>query len=105
MRHCGAASGWFATLRRDRRLFALAATLLLCLDLFQPVATAHAGGAAGTSICTLHADPARKQPPTDSHDCLQCLGACCTIAFKSKAVVAEAVAAWSGPLKSQGLAS
>ncbi|RJG42895.1 hypothetical protein [Mesorhizobium sp. DCY119] len=79
-----ASTGWFAALRRDRRLFALAATLVLVAHVFQPLAEARAANTANAwIICTTFgmqtATPDGKQlPPIGAaDDCPTCIGGPC----------------------------
>ena len=54
MAGCGTSTGWFDALRRDRTLFAVAATLVLLTHLFQPLAEANAANTAKAwVICTM----------------------------------------------------
>jgi len=78
-------SGWFAALRRDRLLFAVAASLVLLAHLFQPLAEARAAGRAdGLVICTMlgmetTAVPDGKLPPAGALDhCPTCIGGPCS---------------------------
>ena len=91
------AKGWFAALRRDRVLFALAGTLVLLVHVFQPLAEARAANTANAwIICTAFGmetgSPSGKNVPPagTADDCPQCIGACAGIAAKQKLpVVAE----------------
>jgi hypothetical protein len=83
--------GWFAALRRDRALFALAGTLILLAHVFQPWVEARAANTANAwVICTAFgmaiASPDDKDlPPAGSaDDCPQCTGACGGFATKQK---------------------
>lgn len=79
-------TGWFQTLRRDRALFTVAATLVLFAHLFQPLAEATAANTAKAwIICTMFgeakspaADGALPPPPGAADDCPTCIGGPCT---------------------------
>ncbi|WP_019172678.1 hypothetical protein [Pseudaminobacter salicylatoxidans] len=76
-------SGWFAALRRDRLLFAIAASLVLLAHVFQPLAEARAASRAdGLVICTMlgmrTVVPDGKLPPAGTTDkCPTCIGGPC----------------------------
>jgi len=77
-------TGWFQTLRRDRALFAVAATLVLLTHLFQPLAEANAANTAKAwVICTMFGEaksPAADgdlPPPGAADDCPTCIGGPC----------------------------
>jgi len=79
--------GWFAALRRDRLLFAIAASLVLLAHLFQPLAEARAASKAdGWVICTVFgmqkAQPGSKLAPSGTvEDCPSCImGPCAGMA-------------------------
>lgn len=69
---------WFAILRRDRGLFAFAASLLVLTHLFQPLAQAHAAANANAwVICTalgmeMPSSPG-DQPRGECPDCISAL--------------------------------
>jgi hypothetical protein len=76
--------GWFQTLRHDRTLFAVAATLVLLTHLFQPLAEANAANTAKAwVICTMFGEaksPAGDDalpPPGAADDCPTCIGGPC----------------------------
>src|SRR5918995_7374308 len=73
--------GWFHTLRRDRALFAVAATLVLLAHLFQPLAEAKAANTAKACvICTMFGEaksPADDSVPGAADDCPTCIGGPC----------------------------
>ena len=84
--------GWFATLRRDRVLFAIAGTLVLLTHVFQPWAEARAANTANAwVICTtfgmqMGTPDGKKLPPAGAaDDCPQCIGACGGMAVQAKA--------------------
>lgn len=84
MRRSQRASGWFAALRRDRLLFAVAATLVLLTHLFQPLAEAKAANTANAwVICTIFgmqaaAPDSKDIPPIGApDDCPTCIGGPC----------------------------
>ena len=66
---------WFAALRRDGKLFALAAALALVFAMLQPLVPAQAAAADAAVICSAHADAATpgKSAPADPHDCPCCI--------------------------------
>lgn len=77
-------TGWFQTLRRDRALFTVAATLVLFAHLFQPLAEATAANTAKAwIICTMFGEaksPAADgalPPPGAADDCPTCIGGPC----------------------------
>ncbi len=83
--------GWFATLRRDRVLFAIAGTLVLLTHVFQPWAEARAANTANAwVICTtfgmqMGTPDGKKLPPAGAaDDCPQCIGACGGMASKQR---------------------
>lgn len=91
MGHRRKAKGWFAALRRDRVLFALAGTFILLSHVFQPLAAAHAASTAnGWVICTTlgmetaSPDGMNLPVPGAADHCPQCIGACGGIAVKQK---------------------
>lgn len=91
MGHRQKAKGWFAALRRDRVLFALACTFILLSHVFQPLAAAHAASTAnGWVICTTlgmetgSPDGKTLPAPGTADHCPQCIGACGGIAVKQK---------------------
>jgi hypothetical protein len=76
--------GWFQTLRRDRALFAVAATLVFFAHLFQPQAEANAAATAKAwVICTMFGEA--KDPAADgalplpgaADDCPTCIAGPC----------------------------
>lgn len=78
----------FASLRRDRLLFALVSTLVLLLHTLQPLAAAHMPEDRHLAICTLHGlvddGEATGEKSTDPFDnCPVCLigGACWNMAI------------------------
>lgn len=80
----GTSQGWFAALRRDRALFAVAAALVLLTHLFQPLAEANAANTAKAwVICTMFGEA--KAPAVDgavpplgaADDCPTCIGGPC----------------------------
>ena len=80
-------NGWFAALRRDRLLFAIAASLVLLAHVCQPLAEARAASRAdGWVICTMFgmqkAEPDGKLPPIGAaDDCPSCImGPCAGMA-------------------------
>lgn len=84
---------WFATLRRDRGLFALVGCLLLVLNLLQPLVAAQAGAGGHLVICTLSGaqaqDAASGLPSTMPENCPICLaGVACPGAPAYKAALA-----------------
>jgi hypothetical protein len=90
-------AGLFATLRRDRTLFALAGTLILLFHAFQPLADARASvRAMAWVICTTlgmaAGMPGGKElpPPNSSDDCPKCIAgaACGPMAAKPKMLAA-----------------
>jgi hypothetical protein len=81
MRRPQRSSGWFAALRRDRLLFAVAAAFLLLTHLFQPVAAARAANTANAwVICTIFGMQAASTDGTSTppigvpDECLACIG-------------------------------
>ena len=83
----------FASLRRDRLLFALVSTLILLLHMLQPLAAAQMPESRHLAICTLHGllDPgtATGEMPTDPLDkCPVCLiGSTCSSMAACKATL------------------
>ena len=84
MRRSQRASGWFAALRRDRLLFAVAATLLLLTHLFQPLAEARAADTKNAwVICTIFGmqtvspDENSTFPAGTQEHCPTCIGGPC----------------------------
>lgn len=81
----------FASLRRDRLLFAVVATLVLLLHALQPLAAAQASEGGHLAICTLHgldnqAGAPGKSPAGAPDDCPICLvtnGCASPAAFKA----------------------
>jgi len=55
---------WFAGLRRDRGLFAVVASLVMLLNVLQPLTAAQAGEAGGWVICTIYG----AEKPVDADD-------------------------------------
>ncbi|GLS31856.1 hypothetical protein SAMN04488498_102460 [Mesorhizobium albiziae] len=91
MKNRQTAWGWFAALRRDRVLFAIAGTLVLLSHIFQPWAEARAANTANAwVICTtfgmqMGSPDGKKLPPAGAaDDCPQCIGACGGIAAKQR---------------------
>lgn len=97
-------TSWFATLRSDGRLFALLATLLLALQMLQPLAAARASEAAGhLVICTaLGSEPAEDGTPTWHRGCALCIAGACGLSVPAQpvtdwAAAFEPAAAQAGP--------
>jgi hypothetical protein len=86
---------WFAALRRDGRLFAIAAALSLVFAMLQPLVPAQAAADAAV-ICSAHADAATpgKGVPADPHDCPCCIFGhiCGGLPLHAKALAAGAPA-------------
>ena len=104
-----ASTGWFAALRRDRRLFALAATLVLVAHVFQPLAEARAANTANAwIICTTFgmqpATPDGKQlpPPGAADDCPTCIGGPCAGMSAPLKVEPVSVVAFPSPAADRG---
>lgn len=101
-------SSLFASLRRDRFLFALLGTLVLFLNTLQPLAAAQMPGGGHMAICTaLNADGeaggAEGSAPGALDDCPVCLiGNACGAAAVHKATLA-AFAAFPAPASLAGL--
>jgi hypothetical protein len=95
--------GWFQTLRRDRALFAVAATLVLFAHLFQPLAEANAANTAKAwVICTMFGEA--KSPADDSvlvpgaaDDCPTCIGGPCAGMDAPPKLSASSEPAFAGP--------
>lgn len=82
----------FASLRRDRLLFALLGSLLLLFHALQPLAAAQMPEDAHFAICTIHGVDDRGDAPAGPlDDCPACLIAC------SVSVVCKAVLDTSAP--------
>lgn len=84
MRRSQRASGWFAALRRDRLLFAVAATLVLLTHLLQPLAEARATDRVNAwVICTMFgmqvasSDDKSIPPVGTPENCPSCIGGPC----------------------------
>lgn len=92
----------FASLRRDRLLFALVGTLVLLLNALQPLAAAQASEGGHLAICTLYgiddqAAASGDAPGSPLDDCPICLiGNACSSAAAYKAALA-AFAAFPAP--------
>jgi hypothetical protein len=77
-------TGWFEALRRDRALFAVAATLVLLTHLFQPLAEANAANTAKAwVICSMFGEASSLAAdgafplPGAADDCPTCIGGPC----------------------------
>jgi hypothetical protein len=97
-------SGWFQTLRRDRTLFAVAATLVLLTHLFQPLAEANAANTARAwVICTMFGEakaPAANgalPPPGAADDCPTCIGGPCAGMVAPAKLLAGSEPAFAAP--------
>lgn len=95
--------GWFQTLRRDRALFAVAATLVLFTHLFQPLAEAKAADTAKAwVICTMFGEvkaPAAEGtlPPGAADDCPTCIGGPCAGMVAPPKLLAASEPAFAAP--------
>lgn len=90
---------WFATLRRDQRLFALLTLLLVFAHSLQPLAVTKASAAGHLVICTmLGAEPLPDGTPIHHDGCGECVIGACGIQAATKAV-ADFGPAWQ-PLAS-----
>lgn len=96
--------GWFQTLRRDRALFAVAATLVLLTHLFQPLAEANAANTAKAwVICTIFGEakaPAANgdlPPPGAADDCPTCIGGPCVGMVAPPKLLAGSEPAFAAP--------
>ena len=104
MAGCGTSTGWFDALRRDRTLFAVAATLVLLTHLFQPLAEANAANTAKAwVICTMFgdakapADDGDLPPPGAADDCPTCIGGPCAGMVAPPKLLAGSQPAFAAP--------
>jgi hypothetical protein len=102
--------GWFQTLRRDRTLFVMAATLVLLTHLFQPLAEANAANTAKAwVICTMFGEakaPAADgalPPPGAADDCPTCIGGPCAGMVAPPKLSAGSEPAFTSPAAYVGL--
>jgi hypothetical protein len=91
---------FFASLRRERKLFALVGSLVLLLGAWQPLAFAGQGFSNGRIIC--HGMGADTGPQAPQRDCLMCLGGLCASAFASAKALPAADFLLAGPPITQG---
>lgn len=91
---------WFATLRRDRGVFALLAVILILVQSVQPLAAAGAQNLGGMPvICTaMAADDGAAQPgaPLRHESCAKCIAGACGFAPLAKALT-PGLPAWAQP--------
>jgi hypothetical protein len=84
---------WFARLRRDQRLFALLALLLVLAHSLQPLAVAQASASGDLVICTmLGAEPLPNGTPVQHDGCGECVISACGLQPAVKAVAGSAPA-------------
>ena len=78
---------WFATLRRDGRLFAALALALFAIQALQPLVAARASEATGTLvICTsIGADPAADGGIVWHEGCSHCIAGACGMSAPAQA--------------------
>lgn len=72
MRRERSSASWFATLRRDRCLFAFVGALTLLLGMLQPLAAAENAGFQGLSVLCSTADSPAGHVPDQGPDCPLC---------------------------------
>ncbi|MGB3390872.1 MAG: hypothetical protein WBA88_23150 [Pseudaminobacter sp.] len=109
MRRSQRATGWFAALRRDRLLFAVAATLVLLTHLFQPLAEAKAADTENAwVICTMFgmqtaAPDSKAMPPVGApDDCPTCIGGPCAGMAAPLRLATAFEAAFPAPVANRG---
>jgi hypothetical protein len=100
---------WFQTLRRDRTLFAVAATLVLLTHLFQPLAEANAANTAKAwVICTMFGEAKAPgagdalPPPSADDDCPTCIGGPCAGMVAPPLLLAGSESAFAAPVAYTG---
>lgn len=97
----------FAALRRDRRLFALVASLVLLTHLFQPLAEANAASTAKAwVICSMlgmaSPDGDRLPPAGNADQCPTCIGGPCAGMAALPRAEASSEAAFPAPAANRG---
>jgi len=81
---------WFATLRRDQRLFALLTLFLVLAHSLQPLAVAKASASGHLVICTmLGAEPLPDGTPIHRDSCGECVVGAYSMQAAAKAIIAS----------------